>query len=332
MICIHLLDRYRYGGAERVALTYQQTLSECLGIKSAVYAIQDFERGPEKDVYLFRNHLRMLFRLFKLIFDSKSIFFCHTTKTLFICCLLKVLFHKKVKIIYIRHFQYTQLTRIIMSILGLFVNKAVLITPAERSVAERLFSGKLHYINNYINCDVVNENELNEKIQIWSENRKIIAFAGGMKKGKNAVHLLELSTVLGTRDYCYLFIGDGPEREAVKTFHETNKEYLQNAVFYCGFQNDVISILKTANYFFFPSWNSYEMMPMVLLEAMTAKCICFAYNMKINSYILPGENLFDFKDFNSIAESIRNKRLKLIQNPFDLHYGKSKLSDLLKFN
>ena len=52
------------------------------------------------------------------------------------------------------------------------------------------------------------------------------------------------------------------------------------------------------------------MMPMVLLEALEANCLCIAYNMKVNKYILPDENLFEFKDYASIAEAIRNMSIK----------------------
>jgi hypothetical protein len=210
-----------------------------------------------------------------------------------------------------------------------FIDKAILITPAEKKIAEQIFSKKLHYINNYITSDSIDDNRLHKDINLWANNRKIIAFAGGMKKGKHPVHLLELSKILGTEEYCYLYIGDGPERECVASFQEENKDFLQGAVFYCGFQNDVISILKNVHYFFFTSWNHYEMMPMVLLEALEAKCLCFAYNMEVNKHILPLEHLFDFKDFNSIAEAIRGQRIKPIPNPFNSQYGIKHLSNLL---
>jgi len=330
LICIHLLDRFRYGGAERVALAYQDTLNEMKGIISFVYAIMDPERKSERNVYLFKNHLIMFFHLLIKIRKSGYLFFCHTTKTIFVCCLLKIFFLNKVNIIYVRHFQYTRLTKIIFTFLSVFIKKAVLITPAEKNIAEKIFSDKVYYINNYINHEMIKENSLKEKIRSWSEGRNIVAFAGGMKKGKNSVHLLELAKVLGTKEYCYLYIGDGPEREEVQRFHESNKTFLEKAVFYCGFQNDVISILNGVHFFFFPSWNNYEMMPMVLLEALEANCLCIAYNMKVNKYILPDENLFEFKDYASIAEAIRNMSIKRVKNPFDAQYGKEKLEKLIK--
>lgn len=331
LICIHLLDRFRYGGAERVALAYQDTLNEMKGIISFVYAIMDPERKSERNVYLFKNHLIMFFHLLKKIRKSGYLFFCHTTRTIFICCLLKIFFYNKVNIIYVRHFQYTRLTKVIFSFLSIFIKKTVLITPAEKNIAEKIFRDKVYYINNYINHEMIQEYRLIEKIRSWSEGRNIVAFAGGMKKGKNSVHLLELAKVLGIREYCYLYIGDGPEREEVQQFHEANKTFLEGAVYYCGFQNDVLSILKEAQYFFFPSWNNYEMMPMVLLEALEANCLCFAYKMNVNEFILPPENLFEFKDFRSIAEAVRNMKIKRIQNPFNAQYGKEKLEELIKF-
>jgi len=330
LICIHLLDCFRYGGAERVALAYQNTLNEMEGNISFVYAIIDPERKSESNVFLFKNHLAMFFHLLKKIRKSGYLFFCHTTKTTFICCLLKIFFYNNVDIIYVRHFQYTRITKIIFSLLRIFIRKAILITPAEKNIAEKIFKDKVYYVNNYINHEKFQENELKEKIRLWSEGRKIIAFAGGMKKGKNAVHLLELAKVLGTKDYCYLYIGDGPESEKVKQFHESNKTFFERAIFYCGFQNDVISILNGVNFFFFPSWNNYEMMPMVLLEALEANCLCIAYNMKVNKYILPDENLFEYKDYASIAEAVRKVKIKRIKNPFDMQYGKEKLEKLIR--
>ncbi len=330
MICIHLLDRFRYGGAERVALTYQDTLNEMKGVYSFVYAIKDPERENEKNVILFKNYVIMFFNLLKKIIKKECLFFCHTTKTIMICCLLKIFFFNRVKIIYVRHFQYTSLTKTIFMVLRVFIRKAVLITPAERDTAEKIFPGKLFYISNYIDHEMMQDNVLNEKIRNWSGKRKIIAFAGGMKKGKNSVHLLELAKVLGTKDYCYLYIGDGPEREEVQRFHERNKTLLEGAVYYCGFQNDVISILNGVQFFFFPSWNNYEMMPMVLLEAMEANCLCIAYNMNVNKFILPQENLFEFKDYGKIAEAVRNRKIKRIQNPFDAQYGKDQLIKLIQ--
>lgn len=330
MICIHLLDRFRYGGAERVAIAYQDTLNEIKGILSFVYAIKDSERKSEKNVYLFKNHFTMFIRLLKKIRNSELLLFCHTTKTVLICCILKIFFFKKVNIIYIRHFQYTRLTKIIFRFLSIFIRKAVLITPAEKDIAEKIFRDKVFYINNYINYGMIQENILKDEIRLWSEGRKIIAFAGGMKKGKNSVHLLELAEVLGTKDYCYLYIGDGPEREEVQRFHEDKKDFFDGSVYYCGFQNNVISILNGVQFFFFPSWNNYEMMPMVLLEALSANCLCIAYNMEVNKHILPQENLFEFRAYENIAEAVRKIKIQRVKNPFDMQYGKDKLEKLIK--
>lgn len=330
MICIQLIDRFRYGGAERVALTYLQSLNSMSDIRSVIWALKDPERNAEENVRLFSNHFVMFFSLLKQIYLSDTTFFCHTTRSLIICSLLKFLFRNKIKIIYIRHFQYTSVTQKILKRIRFLIDKAILITPAEETVAIKLFSQKLHYINNYI---VVDKEEgcdgLHIEIQKWANNRKIIAFAGAMKKGKHPVHLLELSKYLGTEDYCYLFIGDGPERKEVEAFHQANKDFLHNAVFYCGFQNDVISFLKMADSFFFTSWNNYEMMPMVLLEALTANCKCFAYKMEVNKYILPEEHLFDFRKFDAIANAIRGKKIKQIPNKFDSDYGIMQLGKLL---
>ena len=99
----------------------------------------------------------------------------------------------------------------------------MLITPAEKNIAEKIFSDKVYYINNYINHEMIKENSLKEKIRSWSEGRNIVAFAGGMKKGKNSVHLLELAKVLGTKEYCYLYIGDGRKREEYNDFTKVIK-------------------------------------------------------------------------------------------------------------
>lgn len=323
---IQLLDRFRYGGAERVALCYLAAFPR--GLKNEIFANQDPQRAAEPGVKLFPNHAHILLAIVKAAFQNQTVLVCHTSRNLIISSLAKILLWGRIHIVYVRHFQYTPNMIRLLKVLRYFVDKAILITPAERATATQLFGQKLVFVNNFIVHDPSSHSDLSIQIQSWSKGRKVVAFAGAIKEGKYAEHVLELALQLGYEDYCYLIIGDGmhmPRIHEILAQHEGLKDH----VMLTGFRNDVPALLMNAHYFFFPSWNQYEMMPMVLLEALSAGCLAFAYDLEVNKEILPPENLFHFQDFKEIAKAIRYGTLVRNSNPYDDNYGKQKLSELI---
>lgn len=323
MTVFQLLDKYWYGGAEKVAHTYHSVLSK--DYDARIIAVKGDVRSASDGVELLKSFFAVFELLKNHIKQSQSVLITHTTRTLIISCILKLLYWNKVKIIHVRHFQYTIFILTLLFALRMFIAKEILINRKEQCKATFIFGSKVAYIHNFIVGKP--RSDVGLKINEWANGREIIAFAGAFKEGKNPNHMIKLAKYLDTKRFAFLVIGDGPgmslfHKEMIEDPNYKEKFYLT------GFCNDVESLLCEAKYLFFPSWNNYEMNPMVLLEAMAAGCYCIAYDMEVNKELLPSENLFGNSDFASIAESIRCNKLLKVPLKYDFNYGMETLSAL----
>lgn len=324
MLVFQLLDKYWYGGAEKVALTYHQVLST--NYDAHIIAVEGGGRSADDGVQLLPSFISVFKMLKKNTSCCQSVLIAHTTRTLIICCVLKLLNWKRMNVIHVRHFQYTVAILFVLWVLKVFISKEVLINRKEESKIKFLYGSKVSFIHNFI---ISNSKRTTESVAIreWANNREIVAFAGAFKEGKNPNHILRLSKYLDSSRFAFLVIGDGPEMPIFQKEMLEDSDY-KNKFYLTGFCNEVENILYEASYLFFPSWNQYEMNPMVLLEAMAAGCLCIAYDMDVNKELLPPENLFSCGDFYSIAESINSQRLVSVPLKYDFNYGMRALTDL----
>ncbi len=127
---------------------------------------------------------------------------------------------------------------------------------------------KIVVIPNAVDCEAV-ERLSGERDALQEEIRSIpgkkIVFAGRLSAEKGVVHLLKAARII-LRQYpecCFVVLGDGPERASLEA--KIAVEQLRDRVVLAGYKNNIMNILKDAEYLVLPSLD--EGMPVVVLEA-----------------------------------------------------------------
>lgn len=334
MKVIQLLDNFNYGGGERVALTYRDTFSE-LGFHSLIVAIKN-KRESQDEVYLFPSYVRYFLFVFMSIFKEKDsvILMAHTNRALFLSCLIKLAFLKSIKLIYVQHLNYNERRYKIISLVQLLIDKYIQITPVtEGAIKKHIKIDKVFYINNYIDVNnypssIQVENLLQDLLD-EIKSRQVITFVGAFRKGKNVCHIQELIKRLDEKKYFFLIIGDGFESGLL----DRNLIESENVRF-LGYQNNPLPFMKISDYIYFPSYDNGdkfgEMMPMTVLEALEMNCKVIAYDLEVNKFLLPESNIFSYKDFDSIVNSIESDAIRTVKNRYDNNYGLERFECLIQ--
>ncbi|TMP47581.1 glycosyltransferase [Pseudoalteromonas sp. S1688] len=332
MKVIQLLDKFRFGGAERVALTYMSTL-DGLGYQNAIFAIKDNRVSGSPVVRLVHDYLFY----FKLMVSQirknseRTIFISHSMRSLMLSLICKLFFRKKVKIIFVQHLSYSKRHYYFLRNIGFLIDRFIQITPVVEGEFNSYFSkDKIFYFNNYILPDSYSREKGNlalKSFKAFVMNRKVVAFVGAMKKGKNCSHIIELAKVMRDSDFCFVLIGDGDEFSAVK---QKVKALNLSNVFIAGYQECPLSFLEYTDFLFFSSYKNNEMMPMTILEGMSLGCKVVAYKTEVTSYLLPKENLFDFEDYLSLSKALKDDSILPVKLQYDKSYGDVKMDTLIK--
>lgn len=330
MNVIQLLDKYKFGGGERVALTYQSTLNEIM-VNNKILAYKD-DRSADENVYLSNGLFDYIRFLFVSVFSSNEnvVLMAHTNKSLVLSCFFKVVFFTKVKVIYIQHLNYDDNRYRILSILQIFISKYIQITPVTKSKLDVFIrKDKVFYLNNYIKLDTYSnaEGDVTKDTLHSINNRKVIAFVGAFREGKNISHVIELIKSLDSKDYYFIIVGDGKERVKIDGVIGCEN------VHYAGYQMNPIKYLERSDYLFFPSYEEGEkfgeMMPMTILEALEVGCKVISYDLTVNKYLLPKENVFEYMDFEGIINALKKGSIKKTENIYNKEYGLTNIKALL---
>lgn len=325
---IQLLDRFNYGGAERVALTYAKALNT-LKIPNVVFALKSVRATCENHVLLFDNYFQSYSALKRNASNKKIALFCHTTRMLFSACLLKLRRPRSIRIVYIRHFPLKGISALFLKMLGSFVDAIVAVSPVEKSLSAGALGQRRFYINNFLDTPSTNQVAENfGELESFINGRVVVTFCGAMRLGKNPKDLVHLLSRLDKDKFCGLFVGDGVLRkEAENLAYELG---LKDQVKFLGYRDDVYSILRRSKFYFFTSWNAYELMPMALLEAVSCGCRCIAYDLEVNQYLLPASNVFKLGDFDGIADAINRESIHIVESKFEFEYGTKRINELLR--
>ncbi|MGJ8682406.1 glycosyltransferase, partial [Paraglaciecola sp.] len=321
-----------FGGGERVALTYQYTLNS-LGVANCIFALNGGRNSDLENVYIFNGYWRYCFSVLKQIFEQAKEPYCviaHTNRALIICVLLKLFFRKKVRIFYVQHLFYSPQKMRLLSFCQGVLEKIIQITPITTKLLEQNFKeDKRFYLNNYLALDSYSKGNSSlavEELKELAGDRKVITFLGRVTKDKNAEHLLRLLKLLPKDSYFGLVLGTGDELGYIKALALELK--LDN-LFIAGFQEYPLAFLAASDYMFFCSSYAGEMMPMAVLEAKSLGCKVIGYTNELNRHIIPASNLFDFADFEAIANGIVTSSIIFEPNEFDEEYGRARLSLML---
>ncbi|KLO24334.1 hypothetical protein X275_00620 [Marinitoga sp. 1197] len=325
MRIFQLLDKFRFGGGENVAVNYAKVLNK-LKIENYIVAeyfdnkfLENLEKNKIK--YLSKKNLKE---------NDKDTLFVHTNRNLLKLFLKYKFKNKRPKIYYIQHLNYSKKK---MSILSKMINSIcdgfIQITPIiENNMSKYIKIKKYFFPNFYINKYSINErdsirNKIREQLNFLPKDY-VVTFSGMFKKGKNVSHIIKLAKEFKEyNNIKFLILGDGPENAIIKN-------NLQKNIIWLGLVDDVEKYLLATDLYFFSSIN--EMMPMALIEAINANLPIVAYNTEINKYLL---------EYQFIVENIEEAKERILEfynldfrtynhkNKFDFEFGIKNLKKIL---
>jgi 1,2-diacylglycerol 3-alpha-glucosyltransferase len=320
-----LLDKFRFGGGENVAVNYAIVLNK-LGIKNYLVA----EYMDDKFLKKLENHHIEYISKDKLNENIDDIIFIHTNRNL-----LKMYFKymwksKKPKIYYIQHLLYSERKlKILSKMINRICDGFIQITPITEDLIKKHIKTEIIFFPNfYINKYSENErkqirNQIRNNLKI-SEKDYIVTFSGVFKKGKNVSHIIELSKMLeDQKNIKFLILGDGPEREIVKN-------NLKDNIIWPGLVDDVEKYLYASDLYFFPSQK--EMMPLALIEAISADLPIISYETEISKFLLEkrfiAKNLLEVKEKIIEFYNIDFRKYNYMKK-YDLNYGIENLKKII---
>lgn len=165
------------------------------------------------------------------------------------------------------------------------------------------FSNKIVTTNNGIdiqkifNTDKVLKSQLSNK---FIEEDIVLCMVGRLEIGKDFETLIKSIQFL-PNNYKLLIVGQGSKRFELEKLVKSLK--LEDRIDFFGFKKDIYYIYKTIDIFILSS--EIEGLPMVLLEAMSAKKPCIGSNVDGIKTLLVDENiLFQYQDERCLADKI----------------------------
>jgi glycosyltransferase involved in cell wall biosynthesis len=282
---IHLLNSFKHGGGETVALNYSKIM-KLLGIDSIFIG----RSVSEEFSNMLLEYGDIQFNINKSVILKSDYIFVHTNKSLLkLIQYLPIIWRQKIRVLYIQHLNYSNFKFFILSKLINFIcTDFIQITPITSNKIKNHIKINTVYLNNFY-LSSFNETEwikIKEKkrnILNINMNASVIMFSAVFKEGKGLKDMLYLiSNIIEQQEkkYIFLIVGDGPERDLIQNFKYKDK------LIWTGFVNDVEEHLIASDIYFFPSLFNLEMMPMALIEAINLDKKILAYRTDINNFLL----------------------------------------------
>ena len=166
-------------------------------------------------------------------------------------------------------------------------------------------SQKIITINNGIDIQKVINTKSIKKCELSTKFKNsdiVVCMVGRMEKGKDFDTLINAMSFL-PKNYKLLIVGKGYTEEKIKkTVLESGEEA---RISFFGFKKDIYYVYKSIDIFVLSS--DREGLPMVLLEAMSAKKPCIGSNVDgIKDLLLDDDILFEYKNEKELATKIMN--------------------------
>jgi glycosyltransferase involved in cell wall biosynthesis len=282
---IHLLNSFKHGGGETVALNYSKIM-KTLGIDSIFIGRSVSEEFSD----MLLEYGDIQFNINKSVINKSDYIFVHTNKSLLkLIQYLPIIWRKKKRVLYIQHLNYSNFKFSILSKLINFIcTDFIQITPITSIKIKNNIKINTIYLNNFY-LNTFNETEWidikKKKRNVLSidSNATVIMFSAVFKEGKGLRNMLDLVSQiieLHHKKYVFLIVGDGPERDLIQNFKYKDK------LIWTGFVNDVEEYLIASDIYFFPSLFNLEMMPMALIEAINTDKKILSFKTEINNFLL----------------------------------------------
>lgn len=278
---LHLLNSFKHGGAENVALNYSIVLDN-LNVSSIFVAKKESQKYIE---LLIKNNFRYEIELSIPLIQEVDYIFIHSNQNLFKLLKYKILGKLKNKqIFYIQHLFYPEKKfRLLSKFINYICTDFIQITPITSELVNKYIKINNHFIVNFYitkyKKDIWKDIRANiRKEENISEDKILVTYSAIFKPMKNLKKFIDLAySMKDNNKYIFLLIGDGEQSYLIKNYKENN-------IIWKGFVNDVEKYLVASDIYCFMS--KKEMMPMALIEAINTEKIIIAYKTELNDFLL----------------------------------------------
>jgi glycosyltransferase involved in cell wall biosynthesis len=322
MRILQLIDSLEAGGAERMAVSYANALSEKISMSALVTTRKEGvlkKQLDEKVSYLFLNRkstvdLKSIFRLRSFVCKHK-INIVHAHGTSFFLAFLLKLTYPRIKIIWHEHYgarvSQTKMDNIMLFFSSIFFSSIFVVNhQLQVWVEKNLFPSKVCFIPNFATLDL-----RQEKTTFLSGNdEKRIVCLANLKNPKNHFVILRAFKEKRLNDLgwtLHLIGKDYNDSYSILLKNFIRENNLENAVFIYDSKNDIQHILTQAAIGILAS--SAEGFPVTILEYGLAKLAVVSTNVGYCSEII--ENNVNGLLFNpSDNLQIQHQILKMISD------------------
>lgn len=320
---LHLLNSFKRGGAENVALNYSIALNK-LGIRSTFIANH---KSIDYENMLREKGGEIVYKLNHDLINGADIIFIHSNINLLRLVIYKILGKlRNKKVLYIQHLAYSGSKFKLLSLLINWIcTDFILITPRTRQLVNNYI--KIHIeeiINFYINkYDQESYNKIRNTVRnelSIEAGTKLLMFSAIFKPGKGLDECLRLaSCFINNPEIKFLIVGDGEEKYLLDKYPYDN-------LIAIGIVNDVERYLIASDAYLFLS-SLPEMLPMALVEAINIDIPIIAYKTSINDFLLNGNTC---TSFDNIIKRINAWDIPAGFQHYDQHYATEMLKKLLE--
>lgn len=321
---VHLLNTLKPGGGENVAFNYAKVLKE-LNIHSVLVG----KKVSHNYENMIAEEVNVAHKIVPSLLKNADYIFVHSNKnllTLLFFRLLPLNWGTK-RILYIQHLFFTKRKFRILSILINFLcTDFIRITVITQPFVNRYIKVKTHFlVNFYLQKNSPNKYpEIRERIRkelLIPDTQIVIMFSAVFKPEKGLKEFLKLASKFSShKEYSFLIIGDGEERNLVK-------EYKGGNIIWTGFVTDVEQYLIASDIYCFTSLFPQEMLPMALVEAINCDMKILAFNTRINNFLLDDQT---YPDVDSFYKSIISSKIPQNFFHYDGKYAKACFRNILQ--
>lgn len=326
MYILQIIDSLEAGGAERMAVTYANALSEKISMSALVATRKEGilkKQLDEKVSYLFLNKkstvdLKSIFRLRSFVSKNK-IKIVHAHGTSFFLAFLLKLVCPRIKIIWQEHYGaralQSRMDNKILLFLSLFFSAILVVNhQLEAWVKKNLFTSEVYFIPNFATLDL---RQKKTTFLRGNDDKRIVCLAN-LKHPKNHFAILSAFKELELKKLgwsLHLIGKDYKDSYSINLKDFIAENNLENSVFIYDSKNDIQHILTQATIGILAS--TAEGFPVTLLEYGLAKLAVVSTNVGYCSEIIqdsvngllfnPSDNL---QIQNQILKMISDKQLR----------------------
>ncbi len=340
MRIVQLIDSLDFGGAEKMAVTFANSMAKTIEFSGLVVTRKEgsLRKYIHSDIsYLFLNKKKTVD--FKAVLKLKEycvanriqIIQAHSS-SFFLACLLKI-FHPKIHIIWHDHYgKFVTTNRedafFIRLFSFFFTGVMAVSSELETWSKKNLFCNKIFYLQNFIpeNKSTLRETKLN------GIAGKRVLYVANLRPQKNHLMLVEVVNGIHKKfpEWTFHLVGSDLYDAYSFSIKERIKQYhLENVIFIYGAKEDIENCISQSDVGVFTSIS--EGLPVSLLEFGMCKKPVVATNVGQISYVIKHQNSGFLSENNSVSEFSKNLSILLEDEQLRVKFGEN-LHDTIKNN